>query len=389
MAQLPTVLVHRLPRLNGAWEGARSWFGGAPRLGDTPWPRSPDTGVPLVFVAQLDLAELAAAGPSPLPSEGSLAFFLGTDRSAPCAVRHVPSGLGDTPVPPDALPADQILGGYPPERQLPDAPRTFPRWPVGLVPLDLPAGLDPAEDPIGAQDAQIRAVTARLPRRPVFLSAKGAWREALDQEAPVWWGCAQRFARQLREAQLDHGRPIDGVPRAASFVGRLLGRSRVDAFDELVQEVHAWVVGRDPWAPMDPASAERLRSTVERVRRDFRKRAHHRPSAFLTDLQDAVFRSMLTAEPAVWERLPLEVRALVDGKHLLASSHWHQVFGFGCDIQGAAVWEHEDDLLLLQLAYDDLLEWVFGDMGVYILWVSPRDAAAGDFSRVQATFECS
>ena len=55
----PTLLVSRRPRqVDVDWSGARSWLGGAPRMGATPWPRD-KKGVPLLFVAQIDLAEVA------------------------------------------------------------------------------------------------------------------------------------------------------------------------------------------------------------------------------------------------------------------------------------------------------------------------------------------
>ena len=161
------------------------------------------------------------------------------------------------------------------------------------------------------------------------------------------------------------------------------------SFDILVEETRSWVEGHDPWEVMDPASAQRLQDLVERVRKEPRERTHHRTRSFLKDLQDAALRQMIVAEPAVWERLPAVVRAHVDQQCLLASGAWHQMFGFGADIQGNAVWEHARDLLLLQLAYDDLLDWRFGDMGVYQFWVAPEAARAGDFSNIAGTFECS
>lgn len=380
MLELPSILVHRLPRLGGDWNTARSWFGGLPCLGDTPWPRAGDDGPPLVFVAQLDLAELReTAGTSPLPSSGALAFFIGTDPRALCAVRHVAAGAPETPLPHDALPADHILGGLPPTQQLDDAPQTFPRWPVGLRRLDLPRDLDPEQDPSRVHTAQADAVAAHLPHRPYFLSARAVFEEAIGEPAPIWWACAQRFARQLLEAQLAPGRS-----GGRGFLARWFGRS--DGFDELVLDVQRWVADRDPWAPMDPACAERLDATVRRVRTEFRGRARRAP--FVKDLQDAVLREMLVADDAVYARLPIEVRRHVDERDLSASDGWHQIFGFGLDIQQHAVWEHAQDVLLLQLAYDDLMEWVFGDLGVYIFWLSPEHAAVGDFSQVQATFEC-
>ena len=58
----PALVIARRERVVGAdWAGAKSWFGGAPKLGDTPWPRD-KKGTPLYFLAQLDLSEIDAAG---------------------------------------------------------------------------------------------------------------------------------------------------------------------------------------------------------------------------------------------------------------------------------------------------------------------------------------
>ena len=75
---LPPIVVSRQARALGhGWSEARSWFGGLPRLGGLPWPRGRNSGKPLVFAAQIDLADLAnVKSPLPLPFEGSLAFFL-------------------------------------------------------------------------------------------------------------------------------------------------------------------------------------------------------------------------------------------------------------------------------------------------------------------------
>jgi uncharacterized protein YwqG len=43
--------------------------------------------------------------------------------------------------------------------------------------------------------------------------------------------------------------------------------------------------------------------------------------------------------------------------------------------------------LLLQLVYDDLMEWFFGDVGAFQFWISPDDLKRQRWSRVQVTFE--
>src|SRR5215218_1481046 len=108
MPVLPTLLVSRRPRrLGDDWTDARSWFGGAPRLGATPWPRDEKAG-PLHFVAQIDLAEVAAkAGKRAMPDKGSLAFFIGRKG----AVVFVPEGYATLAWPPSDTPELIEYGG--------------------------------------------------------------------------------------------------------------------------------------------------------------------------------------------------------------------------------------------------------------------------------------
>src|SRR3954451_13284258 len=96
-APLPTLLVSRRPRqIEVDWAHARSWLGGAPRIGTHPWPRDKNAE-PLVFAAQIDLMEVAAkTGKTPLPDKGSLAFFIGGGG----AIVFIPEGESSTPVMP-------------------------------------------------------------------------------------------------------------------------------------------------------------------------------------------------------------------------------------------------------------------------------------------------
>jgi uncharacterized protein YwqG len=58
----------------------------------------------------------------------------------------------------------------------------------------------------------------------------------------------------------------------------------------------------------------------------------------------------------------------------------------GVDIQGA-VEEHRDDYLLLQLVYEDLMEWLFGDVGAFQFWISADALRRREWSRATVTFE--
>jgi len=43
--------------------------------------------------------------------------------------------------------------------------------------------------------------------------------------------------------------------------------------------------------------------------------------------------------------------------------------------------------MLLQLVYDDMMHWDFGDMGAFQFWISPDELAHGNWAAVRVTFE--
>jgi len=43
--------------------------------------------------------------------------------------------------------------------------------------------------------------------------------------------------------------------------------------------------------------------------------------------------------------------------------------------------------MLLQLSYDYLLFWRFGDCGAYQFWIAPDDLKRGNWSAARLTFE--
>ncbi|TNE89780.1 MAG: DUF1963 domain-containing protein [Deltaproteobacteria bacterium] len=365
------LLLHRLPRAR--WAQARSWFGGLPRL-DQPWPRG--AAGPLSFAAQLDLAEAAEAFPGtwPLPREGHLAVFLGPTDDRLCAVLHVRTPGEETPIPEDALPVGGLSGEYTPGERVADVPVSWPRWPVGFRGLPALPEDDP-EDAAARERQQQRAVDACMARRG---SLDPGWiGERLGLALPVWWRTARILADQLE--RVADARPTPG------FFGRLL--SGPDVFGAFVAEVREWVDGYDPNDAMSEADVVRLDAYLERVRGEHKAACGYRVTRRRAPLHQLALRAMVRGDEAAWQALPEPVRTEVDTHHLL-SEHWHQVLGDPVAIQGNAVVEHAGDLLLLQLVYDELMDWEWGDMGAYQLWISPEDAADGDFSRVEITFEC-
>lgn len=217
----------------------RSHLGGSPIL-TGPWPRY--AGRPLSLVAQLDLAEMQAAGGGPdwLPKEGRLLFFYELEHSgwgfdpkdAGCAVVRWEAGPGQPAAEPDDLPADMRLDPYPvgfvADVSAPSDERLGLDWNT-LTPAEeaeLEAAVqalgpaDPAHQ-VGGYPGQIQwdqmEMQCQLASNGVYLgkgAAQGArvdelrpgaadWRLLLqidtDEEAELMWGDTGRLYFWIRE----------------------------------------------------------------------------------------------------------------------------------------------------------------------------------------------
>lgn len=426
---LPTLIISRRPRhLGESWNDGRSWFGGKPQLGEQAWPRVGARQTPFYFVAQIDLAEVARevqhfGESTPLP-DGALAFFIGTGDNGhdTGAVVHVPrSQLGKSTEPPSDASAVLIAGGdiFPfPERFDPEAPRLFPYWPVDITAVEvepIPDDDDEEEQYEKENAALVAAVERRFVRRQFFLTADHAYK-LLGDNAPrmFWWHSAQYYAACLRrnlhampQYIEDRRRDLDAarirlenlratgedVKKAEDYVVRLESQlakfeSLSPDFESFVQDVDDWTQGKDPWQFMPTEAVEMLSSTIERGKKVFDEFTRLYTPKYLDRLETETLLALATADDRAYATMPEELRTLINTQYLLPSSHWHQMFGRGVDIQGNAALENEGNVMLLQLVYDDMLHWRFGDMGAYQFWIPPNDLTKGNWAAVRLTFEC-
>ncbi len=342
----PTLLVSRRPRQAGVdWSGTTSWLGGAPRLGATPWPRD-DGGEPLHFVAQIDLADVAgAANGTPLPTEGSLAFFIGREG----AVIHVPGGQGTMPAEPPADTPDLAkFGGARDWHRDLDGRPLFPYWPVRISALDLA----PIPDRVDAyRAAQVRAVEKYHPRRECYLSPEQAF---AGPAIPDWWQIAIHYAawldRALREVpnliqreqgSLDYA--LKKVEEAQSKGPAEVQKARnvLDLYQNKIATIHrltpllrdfaaemsAFCSGREPWALM---SADELEQLASRWARNAEFAAiHFNHGTFDLDyLRKQMFKALPAAGTAEYAALPASVRELIDRKRAPRPVWWHSALAF-------------------------------------------------------------
>jgi hypothetical protein len=266
---------------------------------------------------------------------------------------------------------------------------------------------------------------------PAFAAFPAQVRNLIDEKRaprPQWWFMAVHYAARLQEAArfgvpgvtkrrqdnlaifrklLDEVQPKD----ALAVFRRMLGpksekvtklkadlanaeaklaelRALEPAFRTFVQETSDWTKDRDPWSSMRPADIEQLDRRMKRVREEFSEFDAYVPDRS-EDLETSTLLAMASGDERAYAALPEPVRTLINRDYLLPSGGWHQMFGRGIEIQGdSCAMREEGYIMLLQLTYDDLMHWSFGDNGCYQFWISPADLAQRNWAGAKMTLEC-
>ncbi|HUD27500.1 MAG TPA: DUF1963 domain-containing protein [Novosphingobium sp.] len=407
----PVILVRKPRRRERDWFSDRSWLGGLPRLGPAPWPRDRN-GVPLPFAAQIDLAELSLAAPdAALPTTGSLAFFLGTG-----AVVAVPDGAHDFTDPPADLPPAYEEGGGP----FPTPPTRlsrwfFPFWPVDLLALDLPVHLRDHRDPMNdlaieeAMAAQVQRHCA--PRdHPFYAAGVGAPVEAL------WWHSVIHLADQLHEAlaacarplamqgaaldqklaalaQLEHdpralSEAVEHARQTAAYLAAELEEAEAQcaALPAMVEALDQFVAGREPWTELAPEELEVVADILSEVHERFGDLVRYHVPGSLAQLATLSLRAMVSGPPEALAALPEQVLLRINAEYRLPPVDQHQMFGLPAGLPATRD-AHRGDILLLQLGYDDMMEWCWSEAGLHQFWIGTGDAAARNWTAAALTFQ--
>lgn len=402
----PAIVLVRKPRdLARDWFADTSWLGGLPRLGERAWPRDAN-GTPLPFAAQIDLAHLARAAPhAGLPTTGSLAFFLGAG-----AVVFVPAGAHDFSDPPSDLPPAFDEGGAAfPSRVTRLTRWFFPFWPIDLLPLDLPGHRDAAggaATPGSMEEAVALQLQRRVPMRdhPFYAAGVGAPVEAL------WWHSVGHLADQLHEALDACSRPLAvqraAVDRKRAAVAQLQADPAIsheaveharqaadDAAEELteaqnlcaalpdmVEAVDRFIEGREPWSRLTADELEVVADILAEVHERFGELVRYHVPGSLAQLATLSLRAMVAGPPEALAAVPGEVLHRINRDYRLPPVHQHLMFAERGPGQ-------TEGLLLLQLGYDDLMEWHWAEGGRYRFQIDAADLIAGNWDAARLTFD--
>ena len=408
------VLLHR-PWPPHAGPPTNSRFGGLPNLPESyAWPRT-SSGTPLHFLAQIDCADIRFK--TALPERGVL-FFFGRDdleqiwneeppASDDCRVLYALDAFALTP--PRQPPAD-----LPPIQDRRQGPNVHTAWPI--VPLSFDSFPDasalpelhawswrsflealrgaPAAREEMKRDAEMRkAYDAQLKARRVaaLVAATGArppgdatplnfettagaailGSAASGPEAfPQHWAYVHHLARAIlhRPAYYAYG---DGSERIVAEAERWLARAREVPLDRPVAEddrraLRTWLVSlKSPGDPSEMGSRAAQLAFVAAV---------------------GTIRSW-AGDPALAALVPADVYAACEplfyGYHE-RDPQFSQMLGHAPSAQEALPAD-DPTICLLNLDTDRALGWSFGDGGQCTFWITPRDLARRDFSKVKGT----
>lgn len=390
VAAAPVVLVRKQRERRRDWFGDASWLGGLPRLGPSQWPRD-EAGTPLPFAAQIDLSELAAARPDmPLPRSGSLAFFLGSG-----AVIAVPEGIHDFTEPPADLPPAYDEGGLPfPTRHTRLTRWFFPFWPVTPVALDPPGPQSDAA--LGVR------LGAALRDHPFYAAGVGAPVEAL------WWHAVIHLSDRLHEA-LDEAprllsRRRDEMTRQNAEIARLrtdsaaipyaledaqeiaeqiegeyaLLQEQCAALPEMVAALDQFVAGREPMKRLTADELAVVGDILAELHERYDEAVQSHLPGTLADLATISLRTMVSGPPEILAAVPDAVLTRINREYRLAPVHQHRML----DAE-----EDGHEMLLLQLGYDDMMEWAWEETGAWRFRIGAQALLTGDWRAATLVFE--
>lgn len=391
----------RLPQINSDCQSCGA-FGGLPHLPESfGWPRSLLTGLPMHFLAEIDLGALPTFGQRDLlPVTGSLIIFVDLSRLDAVSSGRViystsPIDLLRIERAPDDLPTlcdYASLMNIPWIRTAPSAriPRCFPRFVIEPVLMrTYQCAPNSGKHGEGAAYADLWRTRQKAAAEAAFGKPTEATYAMTDPSRVMALLNAHLGRSDLNDGEVC---PDDEWPYAWLFVDLVVGLigDRPGARDWLDE------------ASKNNAFARLPRGQHQQFRSWCEGQVCHQPN-FRWELNRTIGTSiqhghvwLMTAGPDSYRLLPKHVIDVMQGYH--APLEWsseadgnhfqltrHQMLGHPPAIQDETILRAEQQILLLQLDSDYGMEWIWGDVGHLQFWVLPEDLAAKNFDNVEVT----
>ncbi|WP_294619428.1 DUF1963 domain-containing protein [uncultured Roseovarius sp.] len=429
---VPALLLKRAWPIGEDVEG-RSWLGGCPLLPTSmEWPKRPETGQPLHFLAQIDCADLPRiAGGEALPNNGLLLFFafideemLWDDETGSGQVLYVPPQI--VPEQPAKPPRDLPDLSYTPGQLSGSSARAgirgYPRWPVTIHETlsfqdnDLP--------PAGLQIAGMAQMDALKPHfpEPVETTRNAVFQRIVRTDPETGEPLRNEKGGKLYE----HVVAPDLIKAGFPFCGAVMSRFATRLENSLVQKItlDRWIKQRwqDDLQTETEAEAEHLQKCIDKITTDLGEMSdgvsrlqkisaalnawddYEKPSdnasrqfaAWLTTVRNAELPAL---EGALRGALKSVAQQAVTDPQMRAILPQALFDFFESDLRpnpdqsqhmmlGHPQFKTNSTagpgIRLLSLDSDSGLDFEFCDCGMAEFWIDPEDLARRDFSKVLA-----
>lgn len=383
------ILVTRMKRSDERkWQDAKSWLGGLPAIDSKLWPRSTKTGIPLHHLAHINLAEVPRGKNTPsLPDHGSLSFFVDTSLdSYPLDVAVVYSEEGsdiDAIDPPSDCPP---LGGNAWTSNCrgvataAEAPRSYRRWPIEFLPAFASGQTYP----------DLSDIVSSIGRKPESIHIFNHTRLAHVSSALFPWEILRRMVEDFKhtihvhERSRAHQRWTNMSPE--EHEKRWLRKNHdMNLVRHFIAVWSEELATRDPFEPIGQTVSDSFEMDLWAMsRRGFRCRYGYAPTR---DAASDVYRDMMVDTRETFERIPVQIRDYLLNERRLSgwdSSWFHQMFGIAPRVQEA---DFEDEVLLFSARSDDMMSWLWGDVGLINFLISPDALAARQWHKTRGVFQ--
>lgn len=422
LARRNPIALTRASRLDPAAAAAsKSWFGGQPALGGQAWPVSSD-GIPLHFMAQIDLAELQREAPCDiLPSTGALLFFMLIGKPAEGQVIFVPSpdyqALATPPSEAIAPFSDVNWHRYFHGQPVTQKPLGFPKWPIKYTPLQ-------RDSEFVYQPEHVSIDTAVGPKADsYFLDDFFDTHMSQDGHPILFWSAGHMLANELVHAMgrqeerrkavelsINHvekmlsepGRENDQIENLTQHLNDAKARletltENAAQFENFVNEAYEFARAHPPSEQVSPKGLVWFETVLKAIggskanpdeKGVFADFIDNQWFAYISlkHLRRDWMRQVCNGSQDGFHALPENLRTMIAETYHRPEEGVHQIFGLARNVQSAAT-EHEDKHLLLQLNYDWMMHWEFGDLGAIQFWITDENIRGRHWHRAFATME--
>lgn len=379
------------------WHETLSCLGGVPKLDRREWPRQ------MHCVAQIDLNHVARLGLNlETPKDGYLAFFADTGsfsgslhRGAVLELSADQIGLHENNTDPGPIygqdwqyyDASQGACGYS------DAPRCFPRWPLVFTASEQSSTSNDEFKPSLEDVFGPETMSVHLPLKGLVEEReREGYFYPVDDASPFPTRAAQMIlnhcARMTKTILSSGG---GAQTDAATLLLKQMSENIVIA-EGMLEILKKWQEVFSSLNPDEPLGAEygsAFTMDLAQLQDALRSRNMHINIGSGTTVTGgaalAAYFAMYCGHAQSFQAIPDNIRAYIEAERMrtaYSNRITHQIGGHGANVQENEM-AQKGMILLLQVATDEAVGFMWGDVGVLQYWIHPADLAQRKWENVQ------